>query len=192
MPTMTRYLATTTVALAFAAVPFAAASTERCLGPAAAEVLQAQFLVSIGEEAELDSMMVEKESVTLTVKFQGSTYAFAGHGRDDAVMVFATQTRPPMALTALISRFSQTLPASIWSDCGGSDDHQEVESSAAMHDLSHLPPDACRPVPGHYCFDRYWTLPPRWTITGALVAYWLHVLAFVALLGAGIWWAARR
>ncbi len=165
---------------------------EMCLGPGSTEVIQQQFHADASGSAELDSMMVDKNSVTLTVLFQGNAYPFSGHRQSDLPLAFTSTSQPPPALTALMERFSQSLPASIWSSCGKSNGRESPAPRAGAHDLSNLPPEACRPVPGHYCFDKYWTLPPRWTITGALFAYWLHVLLFIGLFGAGMWWVARR
>lgn len=170
-----------------------AQGAERCLGPEATEVLQERFEASAKGLSEIDSMMVQKDTVELTILFEGDTYAFAGHGTGESGMVFTpVGDTPPPVLTTLMAQFTGSLPTTIWSNCAGPDEqHPPRSSHAAVHDLSHLPEAACRPVPGHYCFDEFWTLPPRWTITGALVAYWLYVLVFVVLLGLGAVWVVR-
>jgi hypothetical protein len=183
--------ATTTAVLLLLAIP--ATGEELCLGPEAAELLMEQFEVAAAGRAGIDSMMVKKSSVDMVVLFAGTSYAYVGQQSETDPMSFTSSKVVPPELDSLIATFAGSLPASIWSLCGGPTGEQNHEKPAvAAHDLSHLPADACRPVPGHYCYDEYWTLPPRWTLTGALIAYWLHVLVFVGLFVGGVIWCVRR
>ncbi len=186
-----RWLAAIT-AIAFLLPATPVTGEELCLGPEAAELLMEQVAKATKGAAEIDSMMVQKSSVEMTILFAGSTYSYVGKHGETQPMTFTTADAVPPELATLMTSLAKTLPASIWSNCGGpSGERNHEKPAAAAHDLSHLPPEACRPVPGHYCYDEYWTLPPRWTLTGALIAYWLHVLVFVGLFVAGIMWVVR-
>jgi len=180
-------------AAGFLLLSMPATGQQLCLGPEAARLLMDQFAVEADGKAEIDSMMVQKSSVEMVVLFANTPYPYSGKHTETYQMLFTTTLVAPPDLDALMTAFASNLPASIWSNCGGpagEEDHEKPE--VAAHDLSHLPAEACRPVPGHYCYDEYWTLPPRWTITGALVAYWLHALVFVGLFVAGVVWVVRR
>jgi hypothetical protein len=191
MSLTTRWLAAATAAaLLLLAIP--ATGEELCLGPEAAELLMEQFEVAAKGKAEIDSMMVQKSSVEMVVIFAGTSYAYMGKHSETHQMSFTADKVVPPELDSLMTTFAASLPATIWSTCGGPTGEQNHEKpEVAAHDLSHLPAEACRPVPGHYCYDEYWTLPPRWTITGALIAYWIHALLFVGLFVAGVVWVVR-
>jgi hypothetical protein len=172
-----------------------AASAGECLGPETATVIQQEFTLLFGDQGGLESMSVLEDGLTVTVAFEGVLYDYRAFASGPRALTFAhvSPSKPPQPLEELMVALARQLPPTIWRPCG---DQKPKESRSGFqlltaNDLSELPPEACRPAPGHVCSDVYWTLPPRLSYAGAVATYSLHVAISLGLLLAGFLWFRR-